>query len=221
MTQDDYDKLLSRQGGVCAICRQPPADGQYLAVDHDHNNGKIRGLLCHGCDMVVGKLGDDLPIIRSAASYLLRHNTARSWDWYFIEIAEVVATRSRDPSTRVGAVLVKDRAIISTGYNGFPRGVNDNIPERFDRPEKYHWTVHAEENALLNSVRNGISTDGSTLYVVPLYPCVHCAKAIVQCGIREVVVHNSASNDRLQKEFDFSESERILKASRVLVRPPE
>jgi dCMP deaminase len=221
LSPEDYDKLFVRQGEVCAICRGSPSEGEHLVVDHDHESGKIRGLLCHPCNMAIGQLGDDLQRIRSAVSYLLRHNTSRSWDWYFAEIAEVVSSRSRDPSTRVGAVIVKDRAIISTGYNGFPRGVNDNVPERYDRPEKYWWTVHAEENSIFNAGRSGISTAGATMYVVPLHPCVDCAKAIVQSGIREVVVCDSASNERLQKQFNFSDAAAVLKASRVLVRSPE
>ena len=72
------------------------------------------------------------------------------------------------------------------GYNGFPRGVNDNIPSRQERPTKYDFVVHAEENALLNAGRNGTRLSGGVLYVT-LPPCTRCAGSIIQSGIKEVI----------------------------------
>lgn len=113
----------------------------------------------------------------------------RTWNEYFIEMARLVASRSRDPGTQVGAVLVTaDHVIVSTGYNGFPRGVTDLDPARYaDRDEKLLWTCHAEENAIFNAARVGATTRGTTLFTTPLFPCVRCARAVVQAGVLRVV----------------------------------
>lgn len=109
-----------------------------------------------------------------------------SWHGYFLAIAELAAQRSRDPSLKVGAVLVSpDRVILSTGYNGLPRGVEPR-PERLERPEKYEWTVHAEANAILNASRVGARLTGATLYASQS-PCHRCAVAIIQAGVARVV----------------------------------
>jgi dCMP deaminase len=108
------------------------------------------------------------------------------WESRFLDLALFVAEWSKDPSTKVGAVLVRpDRTITAFGFNGFPRGVLDH-PERYDdRPTKYAMLVHAELNALLSSRE---SLEGYTIYVTPLPPCSQCAAAIIQRGIRKVVV---------------------------------
>jgi dCMP deaminase len=108
------------------------------------------------------------------------------WDLRFFEMAVLVSSWSKDPGTRVGAALVGDRRILATGYNGFPSGIDDN-PERYaNREVKLAYTVHAEVNALLNAAKNGAKTEGSTLYAT-FHPCVNCAAAIIQGGIRRVV----------------------------------
>ncbi len=220
MTLEAFAKILDLQGGVCAICKTPPPPGKNLVVDHDHQTGKIRGILCHKCNRAIGSLQDNLQGLRAASTYLLRYDPRRSWDMYFIQIAEVVATRSKDPSTQVGAVLVRNRNIIATGYNGFPRGVNDNIPERYERPLKYTWTIHAEENCVLSGALHGVPTAGATLYVTPLAPCTRCASAIIQCGVLEVVVPSQSSENPRWAE-DLAEAARMFQAAKVLVRPPE
>jgi dCMP deaminase len=108
------------------------------------------------------------------------------WDLRFFEMAVLVSSWSKDPGTRVGAALVGDRRILATGYNGFPSGIDDN-PERYaNREVKLAYTVHAEVNALLNAAKNGAKTEGSALYAT-FHPCVNCAAAIIQGGIRRVV----------------------------------
>lgn len=111
------------------------------------------------------------------------------WKEYFSNIAELVSTKSKDRSTRVGAVIVGlDHEILSTGYNGFPRGVDDAVDSRHDRPIKYFYTEHAERNAIFNAARHGTSLKGSTIYLnFSLYPCPDCARAIIQSGITKVV----------------------------------
>ena len=110
-----------------------------------------------------------------------------SWDEYFLGVAMLAARRSKDPSTQVGACIVSpDNIIISTGYNGMPKGCSDDqFPwDRTGEETKYPYVVHAELNAILNA--SGRDLRGSRIYVA-LFPCNECAKAIIQSGIREVV----------------------------------
>lgn len=108
-----------------------------------------------------------------------------NWDEYFLSIAQVTASKSKDPSTKVGAVIVRpDRTIVSVGYNGFPRGVADT-PERLnDRAVKYSLVVHAEMNAILSARE---SLNGCTLYTTPFMPCDRCFMHVIQAGIKRVV----------------------------------
>ena len=108
------------------------------------------------------------------------------WDGRFIRIADEVASWSKDPGTKVGAVLVLDRRIIATGYNGFPQGIDDSFERYAEREVKLAYTVHAEVNAILNAAKNGATTNGSTLYVT-FSPCVSCATSVVQAGVSMVV----------------------------------
>ena len=111
-----------------------------------------------------------------------------SWDQYYLEICKVVASRSKDPNTQIGCVIVGPaHEIRSTGYNSFPRGIRDHVPERLERPAKYLWMEHAERNAICNAARAGTATEGCTLYV-EIMPCMDCARSIVQAGIVEVVI---------------------------------
>jgi dCMP deaminase len=110
------------------------------------------------------------------------------WDSYFMKMVYLVAEKSKDPSTKVGAVLVKDNRIIATGYNGFPIGVDDMLRRYYDRELKYKFVVHAEHNAVLSCARIGVSSVGSTLYTQGL-PCHECMKAVIQGGVSYIVVH--------------------------------
>lgn len=104
------------------------------------------------------------------------------WDAWFLNLAAYIASASKDPSTQVGAVIVRpDRTIASVGYNGFPRGVEDTYTTRDD---KLLRTVHAEMNAILSANEK---LTGCTVYVYPLCPCSNCAAAIIQAGIKTVV----------------------------------
>lgn len=115
------------------------------------------------------------------------------WDEYYLNICKVVATRSKDPNTQVGCIIAGPaHEIRSTGYNSLPRGIRDDLAERLERPTKYLWMEHAERNAIYNAARCGTTLEGCTIYI-ELMPCMDCARAIVQAGIREVVV----SRDRM------------------------
>ena len=110
-----------------------------------------------------------------------------SWDETFFDILSVLAKRSDDPNTKLGSLIVStNKDILSLGYNGLPRGIK---PTELNttRPTKYPYMVHAEENAILNAGRNGIALKDSILYV-DMFPCMNCARAIIQAGIAEVVV---------------------------------
>lgn len=112
----------------------------------------------------------------------------KKWDKRFLEVATLTASWSKDRSTQVGAVIVgSKKEIRAMGYNGFPRGVNDDIDERHERPVKYEFTEHAERNAIYNACYTGVSLDGCTIYITHL-PCSDCARAIIQSGIKRVVV---------------------------------
>ena len=112
----------------------------------------------------------------------------RDWHQRFLYLAASVAAWSKDPSTKVGAVAVRDRRILSTAYNGLPAGIIDS-PERLgNREARLALTVHAEANLLTHAARHGICLTGSTVYIYPLLPCSNCAVLLIQAGIERVIV---------------------------------
>ena len=110
----------------------------------------------------------------------------------WIDLAERVSKESKDRSTKVGCVIVSsDNTILSTGWNGFPRGVNDDDDAKHERPAKYEWTEHAERNAVYNAAREGTKIKNATAYLNwEPYPCVDCMRALVQAGIVRIVGPN-------------------------------
>ena len=108
-----------------------------------------------------------------------------SWAEYFRKIAHTVKLKSKDNSTQIGAVIVgSNNEIRSTGYNSFPRGIEDFHDERQERPEKYYWMEHAERNAIINAARIGVSTNNCVMYLTCDIPCVDCTRAIINAGIK-------------------------------------
>lgn len=111
------------------------------------------------------------------------------WDMRYLQLAEEVAGWSKDPSTKIGAIAVGAKGqVLSQGYNGFPRGIDDHIDLYKDRETKYKYVVHAEMNVIYNATYHGICLEGSTLYVTGLPVCSDCAKGIIQVGISRVVM---------------------------------
>ena len=112
------------------------------------------------------------------------------WNKRFLSLAEHIASWSKDPSTKVGAVAVNfdTKQILSVGYNGFPRGIADEQGRLDDRPTKYKYVVHAEQNCIYNATQNGISLRGATMFVTPIPTCSECAKALIQTGVKKVVM---------------------------------
>lgn len=124
------------------------------------------------------------------------------WDLRFMEIALDVSRWSKDPSTKVGAVVVQGRRIRATGYNGFPRGIADD-GRLEDRLTKYAIVVHAEMNAVLDAGRD---CEGATLYLhgMPGPPCSSCAKHMIQAGIRRVVTRAGETPERWREDLERS-----------------
>jgi dCMP deaminase len=115
------------------------------------------------------------------------------WDRWFLDLAHRVGAWSKDPSTQVGAIIVRDdRTIASLGFNGLPRGVVDSSDRYDDRATKYLMTVHAEANAIA-SARSSI--EDCTVYVSPLHPCAQCAALLIQAGIKRVVAKENHRPD--------------------------
>ncbi|MFH1306136.1 MAG: deaminase [Candidatus Micrarchaeota archaeon] len=142
-----------------------------------------------------------------------------SWDEYFIEIAKVVASRSNCSRRKIGAVIVKDKRIISTGYNGTPRGVkncNEGGCPRCNSPEVQSgkdleecFCCHAEENSIVMAAYHGISLKGGTVYTT-FSPCLYCTRMIINSGIKEVVYN---------QEYSITESSiKLLKEAGVVIR---
>jgi dCMP deaminase len=136
------------------------------------------------------------------------HSVRPSWDEYFLDVAKLVARRSTCLRRNVGAVLVKDKRILATGYNGAPRGLKHcldigclrqkmNIPSG-ERHELCR-ALHAEQNALIQASLYGISVKGSTLYAT-CQPCVICAKMLINAGIAEIVISDGYP-DKMAMEF--------------------
>ena len=143
----------------------------------------------------------------------MKRTDYNNWDEYFMGIAMLAARRSKDPNTQVGACIVsEDNIIISTGYNGMPKGCSDDIfPWDRDGQQdmtKYPYVVHAELNAILNA--NGRDLRGSRIYVA-LFPCNECAKAIIQSGVKEVLYLSDKYKDTMLNLV----SKRMLEAAGV------
>ena len=114
--------------------------------------------------------------------------TAEGWGDKYIHLAKEISTWSKDPSTKVGAVVIGEHGqLLSQGYNGFPRGIKDSKERLNNRERKYELVVHAEMNAIYNASLTGVSLKDSTLYVYGLPICNECAKGIIQVGIKKVI----------------------------------
>lgn len=123
------------------------------------------------------------------------------WHIRFLRLAQEVSTWSIDPSTKVGCVLVKNKRVVSTGYNGFPKNISDSFDRLMDREQKYEITVHAEVNAVTTAALHGVSTEGCTAYIT-FSPCSRCASVLINAGITAVyVAGGSVIPDRWLSNF--------------------
>jgi dCMP deaminase len=134
------------------------------------------------------------------------------WNARFLDLAHHVSGWSKDPSTKVGAVIVNEKKqVLAMGYNGFPRGIHDHEERYIDRNVKHQLVAHAERNALDNAF---VDVEGATLYST-LYPCTDCAKGIIQRGIKKVVTH-VADTERYGR-FNFETSALMFSEAGVEV----
>ena len=123
-----------------------------------------------------------------------------------------ISARSKDPNTQVGCVVIgPENNIRSTGYNSFPRGIRDDIPERLERPEKYFWLEHADRNAIYAAARVGTPLERCKMYL-PGLPCMDCARGIIQVGIVEVVF-----DGKRQKEWALTTPRYVPDFERVKI----
>lgn len=115
-----------------------------------------------------------------------------NWDQRYMRLAKEVSSWSKDPSSQIGAVAIADMGqVLSQGYNGFPRGILDDVNRYSNREIKYDFIVHAEMNCIYNATFNGVSLKGSTIYVHGLPICNECAKGIIQVGAKRVVTNTA------------------------------
>lgn len=118
----------------------------------------------------------------------------------FFPVAQALASKSKDRSTKVGALaLDDDHDILSTGYNGFPRKVKD-VEERHERPMKYLYTSHAEENMVAQAARKGVSLKGATVLVTSLFPCTTCARLMIQAGVKRIIAPHLSVDPRWEEQ---------------------
>lgn len=122
-----------------------------------------------------------------------------SSDDIFMTMAYLAASESMDQRAHIGAIVVGPYGEVrSTGYNGFVRGLNDDVPERQEKPEKFYWFEHAERNAIYNATLIGVSLKDCIMYTNGM-PCMDCARGVIQSGIREVVIDGKWNEDNSEK----------------------
>ena len=130
----------------------------------------------------------------------------KHWDQRFLVLASHIAGWSKDPSTKVGAVAVRDRRILAQGFNGLPVGITDTNARLTDRDTRLSMTVHAEMNCVAFAAKSGVSLTGATMYVWPLMTCSQCAALLIQAGIAKVVIPDFVEPQRWQESFDLARS---------------
>ena len=145
------------------------------------------------------------------------------WDEWFMRQVYLISTKSKDPSSKIGSVIVNNNQIVKIGYNGFPVKINDSIKERYERPLKYSFTSHSEANAITFAAKDGVKTDGCVLYTNGQC-CIECTKLVIQSGIKRVVYHkqfedkwNELYRDQWKGHKEISTI--LFKESGVILQP--
>jgi len=145
-------------------------------------------------------------------------NLSTKWTINYLGLAKHIAEWSKDPSTKCGAIAIgKHMQILSVGFNGFPRKIEDTAERLNDRPTKYSLMVHAEMNCIYNATLNGISLDDATMFVYGLPACSECAKGIIQVGIRKVVVSKQCIEARPHWNDSWNKSKAMFAEAGVSV----
>ena len=144
----------------------------------------------------------------------------KDWDKYFLGIAKVVATKSKDPKCAVGAVIVsRDNVVLSTGFNGLPRGVEDSLEILEDVPEKIKVICHAEQNAVVNAARIGVTLQGASIFVTK-FPCLACCNVIIQAGILRIYTEDHKFWDDDPLDSDHSRKISLIRQTHIVVDAP-
>ena len=125
------------------------------------------------------------------------HNQRLNWDEYFMSMTLLISIRSSCHRLHVGCIIVKNKRVISAGYNGFIAGLPHHSVVRDGHEQN---TVHAEQNAIVDAARRGVSLEGSTAYITH-YPCIVCAKLLIAAGINNIIYHKDYKNDELVIEL--------------------
>ena len=128
------------------------------------------------------------------------------WHNRYLGLAYEVSKWSKDPSKKIGAIAVGNKGqVLAQGYNGFPRGIRHSSDRLNNRELKYKFVVHAEMNLIYNAGYNGVSLDGSTVYVTGLPVCSECAKGLIQVGVKQVIMPVQEDTPDVWKEsFEFT-----------------
>lgn len=132
-------------------------------------------------------------------------NNLKKWDLRFLATAKLISSYSKD-RTKIGAILVKDKRILTSGYNGFPSTIEDTEERLLNRNIKLKYTIHAEMNSILQAGNHGINIHNSTCYIYGLTPCQECAKHIVVSGVERVVYvirDNHINSPEWEEQFHF------------------
>lgn len=128
----------------------------------------------------------------------------------FLPDANAAKSKSKDRSTKVGALALDDDLNVrGYGYNGFPRGVDDNREERHERPLKYKWTAHAEENLVAQAARIGSGLKGCTVVLTSLHPCTTCSRMLIQAGVVRILAPEIRDPGTGELRFNWSEDEKV------------
>lgn len=152
---------------------------------------------------------DLLSDIKNIKNKLQNANYRTSWDEYFITLTHLFSLRSPSKRLQVGAVIVKDKRIVSSGYNGFPA----NTPHvSIMRDTHEQNTIHAEQNAIADAAARGVSIKDSTIYITH-YPCINCTKFIIASGIKKVIYSDDYRNDELVDQLFKNSNIEIQKYS--------
>jgi len=140
----------------------------------------------------------------------------KKWADRYMKLAQVISTWSKDPSTKVGAIVVGHNGeILSQGYNGFPRKIKDTNNRLNNRSEKYKYIIHAEMNAIFNASLNGVSLQNASIYIYGLPICHECAKGIIQVGIKKVIIHKQIK-DNWQESCQIAQ-EMLIEAGVTII----
>lgn len=140
-----------------------------------------------------------------------------NWNKRFVKLVKHISKWSKDPNRKTAAIIVDDENTVrSIGYNGLPNNIKTKLSSRYDKPKKYFWVEHAERNAIYKATKNGISVDKCTMYV-NYYPCVDCARAIIQSGIKKLYTPKPDFKHEKWGE-SWKVSKTMLKESKIKVK---